>query len=186
MIRAGLLIAVLLSGCAPAFAGPFVSKWDAAFAKHADTYLPGVDWRLLKAQCYQESRLRPEAVSPVGAAGVCQFMPPTWREARAALGFEPGASVYDPLLNIEAGAWYMGRLRKTWRSPRPERDRHSLALASYNAGAGHILRAQRLCGNPSLYDPIMACLPQVTGRHAAETLGYAPAIYRHYQRMVLE
>lgn len=49
--------------------------------------MPGVDWRLLKAQYYQESHLKPNAVSPVGAAGVAQFMPATWRQISRELGY---------------------------------------------------------------------------------------------------
>lgn len=139
-------------------------------------------WRLLKAQYWQESRLRPDARSPVGAEGIAQFMPATWSEILRAMGRE----LVDRRLatpSIEAGAFYMARLRRNWSSPRPWQDRHLLALASYNAGIGHILAAQRACGMAVLYEPIMACLPQITGRHAAETQGYAPAIWRWWRQM---
>ena len=49
---------------------------------------------------------------------------------------------------------------------------------AYNAGLGNILKSQKACGNPSGYDPIMVCLPQITGSSAKETLDYAPKIYR--------
>lgn len=141
-------------------------------------------WRLLKAQYWQESRLKTDARSPLGAEGIAQFMPGTWIEVRGQMRLAP-APRNDAGASIEAGAYYMSRLRAQWRSERPERDRHSLAMASYNAGLGHILAAQRACAMPVHYEPIMACLPGITGRHAAETLGYAPAIYRWFQRMEL-
>ena len=62
---------------------------------------------------------------------------------------------------------------------------YNLALASYNGGAGNIIKAQKLCGGPPLYAEIMACLHQVTGRHAKETRGYAPAIRLIYKRLTL-
>jgi membrane-bound lytic murein transglycosylase MltF len=141
-----------------------------------------VPWRLLKAQYWQESRLRPDARSPVGAEGIAQFMPATWSEILRAMGRE----LVDRRLatpSIEAGAFYMARLRRNWSSPRPWEDRHKLSLASYNAGLGHILAAQRACKMPVFYHEIMACLPEITGKHAAETLGYAPAIWRWWRMM---
>lgn len=83
---------------------------------------------------------------------------------------------------IQAQAFYMARLMRVWSSPRPSADRLRLALGSYNAGVGHLIKAQKLCGNPVGYDSIMRCLPDVTGRHAQETLGYVPAIERHSVR----
>lgn len=147
-------------------------------------------WRLWKAQLWTESRLDPAARSPAGAAGLAQFMPGTAAEIWRLLGY----GVVDPTLagpSIEAGAYYMARLRAGWSAPRPWEDKHRLAQASYNAGPGNILAAQRACvgagGNlPSAYDAIMACLPQITGRYAAETLAYAPAIWRWFAIMEAE
>ena len=51
-----------------------------------------------------------------------------------------------------------------------------LAAASYNAGAGHLIKAQRLCDGRNLYREIIPCLPQVTGRHSAETIDYVQKI----------
>ncbi len=147
--------------------------------------MPAVDWRLLKAQCYQESRLRPDARSPVGAMGLCQFMPATWSDASHALQFPAGASAYQPDISVQAGAWYMARLRRAWSAPRSESDRHSLALASYNAGTGNLLKAQRACGVPPGYAAIAACLPKITGDNAAETLHYVPVIWSFYNQLLL-
>jgi soluble lytic murein transglycosylase-like protein len=184
LIRAvvtGVSTALLLA--APAWAASFSSRYDPQFRAWSAAYLPAVDWRLLKAQCYQESRLSPTARSPVGAMGLCQFMPATWDEAARELRLRPGSSAYSPEGSIQAAAWYMRRLRAVWRSPRPEYDRHSLALASYNAGAGNLLAAQRRCNGAALYQDIAFCLPRVTGRHAAETLHYVPAIWGFYREM---
>ena len=141
--------------------------------------MPFVDWRLLKAQCYQESLLDPLAVSPVGAQGICQFMPATWAD----MPIE--GSPFTPRLNIHAAAYYMGRLRTGWSSPRPEFDRHSLAMASYNAGFGNLLKAQRLCTGAILYAEIIDCLPDVTGRHSNETITYVERIWGFYLRIKL-
>lgn len=163
----------------------FSRKYDDSIRTAAHKWLPLVPWKLLKAQYYQESRLDPNARSPAGAEGIAQFMPKTAADIWPRIGYgiidrrQAGPS-------IEAGAYYMSTLRRAWTSKRPERDRHSLALASYNAGLGNILQAQHVCGGPVLYDLIMSCLPSVTGRHADETLGYAPRIYMWWQKMELQ
>lgn len=174
---------LLVGSCAapaPAYAREFPARYDLHFRKWTSVYMPGVDWRLLKAQCYQESLLNPDAVSPVGAMGLCQFMPATWREAQQALGWPDDASAFAPALSVQASAWYMGRMRRFWSSPRPEWDRHSLAMASYNAGAGNILKAQQRCNGALLYGEIIACLPDVTGHHSRETIIYVTRIWDFY------
>lgn len=82
---------------------------------------------LIEALVWQESRWRPNAVSPVGARGLAQLMPGTARD----LGVDPG----DPLANLEGGARYL----------REQIDRFDgdleKALAAYNAGPGRVIRA---------------------------------------------
>lgn len=188
------LVAAAVAGCAPVHAaGIYPTKYDAMIDKAAATYLPGVPPKLLKAQYWVESRLDPTARSPVGAEGIAQFMEGTWSEVSRALGYGllPRSSAREA---IDAGAFYMARLRRNWTAERPWRDRHQLALASYNAGLGHVLAAQRACTRlvppdfrpwvPALYQDIMLCLPQITGpKHSRETLAYAPLIFRHWVMM---
>lgn len=164
------------------WANSFPKQYDRTIKRAVELYLPGLPWRLHKGQLYQESRLDPNAVSPVGAVGLGQFMPGTAGDIFPLLGYSAvDRRVAEP--SILASAYYMAKLRKSWSAKRPEDDRHKLALASYNAGLGNILRAQRACDDARLYEPIMRCLPEITGRHARETIGYAPAIYRWFKIM---
>jgi len=142
-----------------------------------------VDWRIYKAQLCAESRLDPEAESGVGAQGVAQFMPATWERMSRAIG-KAGASPHQVGPAIRAGALYLRRLRDQWAAPRPQADRTSLALASYNAGLGNLLAAQREAGGVNLYAPIIGALPAITGHHAAETRGYVKRIWRFYAKEV--
>lgn len=173
----GLVVAGLM-GCARADAATvFPARYDRAIAEAVATYWPDYPhpaaW---KAQLYQESRLDPAAVSPVGAAGLAQIMPGTWDDLRAQLRLGPAASPHDEIA-IQAGAYYMARQRHAWTSPRPPDRRNELAQASYNAGLGHILAAQRSCQGARDWPEIAPCLPAVTGaRNAAETSGYVRAI----------
>lgn len=145
--------------------------------------MPGTDWRLLKAQLWQESRFIDDAVSPVGAGGIAQFMPETWDYVANRLGVK--GSRFDSRLAIPAAAYYMQRQRLFWHSPRPETDRHKLALCNYNAGAGNCLAAQRLCNGAVLYADVIQCLPGITGRHSSETIHYVINIYGFYEQMVI-
>lgn len=161
----------------------FPDDYDEEIKEAAAIYLPGVDWRLWKAQLYQESRLDPNAVSPVGAKGLAQFMPGTWADVSRHLDME-GVSPLVAEPAIHAGAYYMRQLRNSWSSPRPEKDRHFLAAASYNAGLGNLLKAQKACNMAILLDEIMACLPQITGHHSKETITYVERIQRWFQQML--
>lgn len=122
-------------------------------------------------------------MSPVGAAGLAQFMPGTWREMRRLMRYGKYSSPHDPKLAIEAGAYYMRRLRRGWSSPRPAGDRQKLAQASYNAGMGNLIKAQLECGGAVLYDEIIECLPAVTGRHSEETIAYVRRIAYWHKMM---
>ena len=144
-------------------------------------YLPVYHWGVGWAQIAQESAFNTNARSPVGASGLAQFMPLTWRDMKHAGVVPDDASPRDARHAIQAQAFYMWRLNRTWSSKRSDGDRIRLALASYNAGAGNIIKAQRKCGMSVKYDVIMCCLPQVTGRHAVETLDYVPRIEVHYK-----
>lgn len=178
------MLAVLLPS--PSSARVFSAKYDAAIQKSVKRHWPDFPyWRAWKGQLYQESRLDPDAVSPVGARGLAQFMPGTWkmmvREMRLGMKASPHSEIA-----IEAGAYYMAKLRRQWSAPRPQGDRHALAAASYNAGLGHLLKAQKLCGGKNLYADIIRCLPRVTGRHSEETIGYVKAIWKWWRLMEIQ
>lgn len=130
--------------------------------------------------------MKPQAVSPVGARGLAQFMPGTWRDVSRRMNFPHGTSPHEAAFAIEAGAYYMAQLRGQWKARRSDLDRHRLAQASYNAGLGSVLAAQRACGNPSAYDEIITCLPKITGRHSAETIAYVRLIAQWRAQMAAE
>jgi membrane-bound lytic murein transglycosylase F len=176
------LFVYLLHGSSANAASLYDTKYDFDFEKYTEMYMPIVDWRILKAQCFAESSFRESVVSPVGAQGLCQFMPATWTEVSTLLGIE--GSPFDTTVNIQFAAFYMKRQRAKWTSPRPEFDRHSLAMASYNAGFGNIYSAQKRCDLSPFYDKIIVCLPAVTGEHSKETIGYVDKIWNYYLRML--
>ena len=182
------LLIGLLVGCSSAGASTlFPSRYDAQIRASVARHWPDhPDWLAWRAQLYQESRLRPDAVSPVGAAGLAQFMPGTWRDVVRELRLPAGVSPHSAIA-IDAGAYYMAKLRRAWTTPRPPEERQRLAQASYNAGLGNILRAQARCDGARDWGGIAPCLVSVTGpRNAAETRGYVDAIARWRLRMLAD
>lgn len=186
MLLAGLALvsSLLLSSEADA-RSKFTDRYDSLIESAVSRWWPRhADPLWWKAQLFQESRLDPSAVSPVGAAGLAQFMPGTWAEVSRELGLgQISPHMVKPAIN--AGAYYMRKLAKGWSAPRPETDRWDLARASYNAGFGNILKAQKTCGNPNGYADIMFCLHMVTGHHSRETHTYVARIHRWYKEMKL-
>lgn len=146
-------------------------------------------WKRGKAQLIAESNLNPDVCSHVGACGLGQFMPGTWADVVAQLNWDRGISRHDPKYGIQAWAYYQGRLYQTWRAERTVEDRVSLAEASYNAGLGWILRAQKLCvqetgGKCASWDDIvLGHLERITGHHSKETIGYTLRIRRVWREL---
>lgn len=158
------------------------NEYDSLIQENAE--IVGCDWRLFKAQLYQESRLRPDAVSPVGAQGLGQIMPDTWEYWTEELRLFD-ADVFDPEPNIMVAAHYMRWLIDEWSWPRPGIDRHCLAMASYNAGLGNLLSAQKESGNKILYREIIEFLPKITKFNSAETIHYVKTILDFYNCQII-
>lgn len=114
-----------------------ISLYDSYFVKYSQFI--GWDWRLLAAQCYQESGFDPEAVSWTGAQGLMQIMPQTAKE----IGL-PAKDVFQPQTNIEAATNYIRQLDKKFRDIPNRYDRICFILAAYNGGYHHIRDAMRL------------------------------------------
>ena len=136
-----------------------------------------------KAQLYQESLCRSNAVSPVGAAGLAQFMPDTWRDMERRYGVQ--ASPHQDI-SVDWGARYMALRMNGWKSKRPQFERWRLGLASYNAGFGNILEAQRKCDNTRMWREIKLCLHLVTGHNANETKTYVDRIERWWGELAID
>lgn len=180
-----VLVSSLLTFSDKVEAKQFTTKYDRDFKEAVEIHLPTWNYKWLKAQCYQESLLKPDAVSYVGASGLCQFMPKTWEDVSKNLGWVL-VDVFDPYYNIHAAAYYDKKLWNQWRSKRTTQSRRDLTFASYNAGLANLLKAQKICGMKVEYSDIAPCLEQVTGRHHKETLTYVDRINKWYLMMMLD
>lgn len=113
-----------------------ISQYDRYFQQYAP--LARWDWRLMAAQCYQESTFDPRAQSWAGACGLMQIMPST----AAHLGL-PESQLHDPESNIAAAAKYLRELNGLFMDV-PGNERVAFVLASYNGGHFHIRDAMAL------------------------------------------
>jgi membrane-bound lytic murein transglycosylase F len=113
----------------------YLSPFDELFRQCAAAH--GLDWRLLAAQCFQESQFNPQAKSWAGAVGLFQLMPATASELGVTRRDDPTASA-------RAGADYLARLSARLDARLDLQQRLRFALAAYNVGFGHVEDAQRL------------------------------------------
>ncbi|MBQ3700336.1 MAG: transglycosylase SLT domain-containing protein [Prevotella sp.] len=117
--------------------GGVISHYDSYFQRYASTIR--WDWRLMAAQCYQESTFDPQARSWAGACGLMQIMPATADH----LGL-PRANIFNPEQNIAAAAKYLGELERNFSDIRERSERTKFVLAAYNGGHFHIRDAMAL------------------------------------------
>lgn len=118
-------------------AGGVISRYDHLFKRYAP--LARWDWRLMAAQCYQESCFDPRARSWAGACGLMQIMPST----ASHLGL-PSSAIYEPEPNVKAAARYIQELSGYFRGVPSAAERQLFVLAAYNGGYFHIQDAMSL------------------------------------------
>ena len=147
----------------------------ALFRKYGTQYK--FDPLMLAAQGYQESQLRQDARSHVGAIGVMQVMPATGKEL--AVG---DITSLEP--NIHAGTKYMDQLmsRHFPDAKFSEADRSLFAFAAYNAGPGNIGKMRREAAKRGLdQDKWFNNVEVVTAEKIGiETTTYVRNIYKYY------
>jgi membrane-bound lytic murein transglycosylase F len=116
----------------------------------------GLDWRLLAAIGYQESKWDPRAQSDEGARGVMMLTADTAQS----LGLKDRS---DPEQSIYAGARYLAQVREKIPERIPEPDRTWFTIASYNVGFGHLedarVIAQSLGKDPDSWAEVRLRLP---------------------------
>lgn len=162
------------------------SRYDDVFRRYSKRYFGAAfDWRWFKAQGMAESDLDSAATSRVGARGIMQLMPSTYRAIQSA---DPALGpIDDPEWNIAAGIRHDRHLWRLW-SPRVDRDdRLAFMFASYNAGEGTIDRAIRAArqvtaGTPA-WTHVERVAPQVPRWRYRETLGYVRKIRANHAAM---
>jgi membrane-bound lytic murein transglycosylase MltF len=145
------------------------------FRKYGERY--NVDWLLMVAQGYQESRLNQSVRSPVGAIGVMQVMPKTGKELNVG-----DIRRLDP--NINAGVKYMRWMIDQYYGDEPMTalDKVLFSFASYNAGPARIARlrveTKKRGFDPNVWFGNVENL--AAEKIGAETVTYVSNIYKYY------
>lgn len=117
--------------------GGVISKYDAQFQQHARRIR--WDWRLLAAQCYQESTFDSQARSWAGACGLMQIMPSTANHLGLA-----HSDLFDADKNIAAAVKFIEELDGHFRDIPNRTERIKFVLAAYNGGSYHVRDAMAL------------------------------------------
>jgi membrane-bound lytic murein transglycosylase F len=148
---------------------PFAYEESREFQAHVSNRLPqfrswfeeaatqsGIDWRLLAAVGYQESKWDARAASEQGAVGVMMLTSDTAQ----AMGIKDRT---NPEQSIGAGARYLAQVRAMIPERIAEPDRTWLTVAAYNVGFGHLedarIIAQARGKNPDSWADVRAVLP---------------------------
>ena len=145
------------------------------FRKYSDKY--NVDFLLMAAQAYQESRLNQNARSPVGAIGIMQIMPETGASLKV-------GDITELEPNIHAGVKYMRTVRDTYfeNEPMDDLNKALFTFASYNAGPGRVSQlrkeAEKRGLNPNVW---FGNVEQIASeRIGRETVTYVSNIFKYY------
>jgi membrane-bound lytic murein transglycosylase MltF len=152
----------------------------ALFRKYSTQY--NMDWMLMAAQGYQESRLDHNAKSHVGAIGVMQVMPATGKELNVG-----DITQLEP--NIHAGVKFVRRMVDRYYANEPMDDLNKVffAFAAYNAGPGRVRQLRREAEARGLdpnvwFNNVERIASERIGR---ETVTYVSNIYKYYVTYLL-
>ena len=172
--------------------GGRISEYDAMIQQMAEPL--GLDWRMVAALIYQESRFYPNACSRAGAMGLMQVLPQ--------FAGPQADSLYTPDANLRAGLRLMEATYNSY-AYLDSLDRWCFTLAEYHAGVGHVTDARRMAmdhgRDPNRWSGALAdMLPRLSQRkyfqetrhgfyNGNETVKYVKEIldrYRTYMRLV--
>ena len=134
-----------------------ISAWDDILKRVSQN--EGVDWRLLSAIAYAESRFHADVVSSRGAVGLMQVMPSVAQQFNVTKD-----QLANPETNIMVSAKLLKKIDHTigFGDDVDPYDRMAIILAAYNGGVGRIGQARALVasegGNPDCWQTLSQTL----------------------------
>ncbi len=155
-----------------------LDRFRTLFKKYGKTY--SLDWLLLSAQAFQESQLKQQTVSHMGAVGVMQLLPST--------ASHPPINIPDVRNadnNVHAGSKYMRYLIDQYfaREEMDSLNEQLFALAAYNCGPGNVRKLRRGAMERGLDPNIWFDNVEILAAHhiGRETVQYVSNIYMYYR-----
>jgi membrane-bound lytic murein transglycosylase MltF len=155
-----------------------IAKFEATvqfFRKYGDKY--ELDYLLMIAQGYQESRLDQKARNPSGAVGVMQVLPSTGKDMNVG-----DITKLEP--NIHAGVKYIRFMMDQFyaNEPMDSLNKDLFTFASYNAGPGRVAQLRKEAAKRGLnpnkwFNNVEVTAAEKIGR---ETVQYVSNIYKYY------
>lgn len=145
-----------------------------------DLYFPEIEMALdrnklpleLKYIAVVESSLNPSAISPMGAAGLWQFMLPTGRIYGLTINSLVDERL-DPIKSTEAACKLFKELYKIYND-------WFLVMAAYNCGPGNVNKAiRRAGGKKTTFWNVYPYLPKETQRYVPLFIGAYFSMYYH-------
>jgi membrane-bound lytic murein transglycosylase MltF len=147
----------------------------AFFKKYGDQY--GMDYLLLMAQGYQESRLDQSQRNPSGALGIMQVLPSTGAAMKV-------GDITQEENNIHAGVKFLDFMVNQYfkDAPMDHLNKGLFAFASYNAGPGRVSGLRREAEKRGLNPNVWFNNVEVVAaeRVGQELVGYVSSIYKYY------
>jgi membrane-bound lytic murein transglycosylase MltF len=145
------------------------------FKKYSDRY--GLDYLLMMAQGFQESRLNQHANSRVGAVGIMQVMPATGRQMNV-------GDIHQLESNVDAGIKYLRAIidRHFPEGALDPVNKTLFAFAAYNCGPARLRRLRQETASRGLdpnqwFNHVERIVGESTGR---QTVEYVSNIYKYY------
>ncbi len=155
-----------------------LDRFKSSFKKYGKTY--SLDWLLLSAQGFQESQLKQQTVSHMGAVGVMQLLPSTASHPPINI---PNVKTADN--NIHAGVKYMRYLIDQYFAGEQmdSLNEQLFALAAYNCGPGNMRKLRRGARERGLDPNIWFDNVEILAAHhiGRETVQYVSNIYMYYR-----
>jgi len=146
---------------------PHYRQW---FEEAAD--LTGLDWRLIAALAYRESRWDPNATSFTNVRGMMMLT----EDTADRMGVE---NRLDAQTSIMAGARYLQLLKEQLPLRISEEERLWLALAAYNQGMGHLEDARVIAVrsglNPDVWTDVKRVMPLLSRKEYFENAKHGQA-----------
>lgn len=142
LISCLIVLTVVALAAAYFFPSYWVHRYDDLISRHARVYR--LDERLVWSVIYEETYFRAWKAGAADEVGLMQVTPVVAREWAKATGFREferqtadnvAEFMADPERSIQAGCWYLERLRESYRG-RPAET--AMTLAAYNAGPSRV------------------------------------------------